>query len=97
MPELCSYQCKQESEVKEGREFRGKVLNSLEDIKSAIKEIKENGREDIKELWKALAQAKEDANEDFKALYWKVGAISGVIGFVTSLITAIVVSLLRRG
>lgn len=93
--EECGFDCKAADDLKELNMFQGKVLACLESINTSIREMKNNSRDDGKDVWDAINGLREDikhVNNDIKNLYWRVGFIAGG----SALVISIVVNVVRR-
>jgi len=85
----CGFDCKAQDELKDLMKFQGKVLACLESINSSIKDMKDNSRNDGKDVWDAINGLREDikhVNNDIKNLYWRVGFIAGGSALVISIV-----------
>lgn len=93
----CDYDCKAADDLKELNRFQGKVLVSLENIASSIREMKDDRKIDSGELWQAVSDLRKDLKtmndklqSDMKMLYWRIGYIAGGSALVISIVTNLV-------
>lgn len=78
--------CQYKDDMKNLQQFQGRVLSSLQNIEDQIKENKDIGRVERKDLWEAIS----DLRKDIKNLYWRIGFIAGGVALVVSIILGLI-------
>lgn len=86
MSEIQYHLCQYKDDMKNLQQFQGKVLTALDNIERQIKENKDFGQGESKNLWEAV----NGLREDIKKLYWRIGFISGGIALVVSIVLGII-------